>query len=95
MLIDRDPGNALQLRGAKEYVVHKGRRQLLAANWKTVDHGVVVYSAGTLDVHMRDTYHNAYHICKRASRKQIMYSHIRKEDKMRMAEIARQLGRPR
>ena len=89
MLIQRNPGIALHLRDAKEYVVHKGRRQLLAANWKTADHGVVVYSAGALDVHMRETYHNAYHTIKRASRKQIMYSHLRKEDKMHAAEIAR------
>ena len=84
MLCDRDPDNASRLQDAKDYILHKGRRQLLTANWKTADPGVVVYTAGTLDVHMRDTYHNAYHISKRASRKENMYSHLRKEDKMRV-----------
>ena len=83
MLCVRDPDSAGRLREAKEYALHKGRRQLLTANWKTADHGVIVYTAGALDVHMRDTYHNAYHISKRASRKENMYSHLRKEDKMR------------
>ena len=94
MLIDRDTEGAASLRSAKEYIMHKGRQQLLTANWKTTDHGVVVYSAGTLDVHMRETYHNAYHVSKRASRKQSMYSHIRKVDKMRAARIHRRPGTP-
>ena len=84
MICARDPDNALRLQDAEEYLSHKGRRQLLTANWKTADHGVVVYTAGALDVHMRDTYHNAYRISRRASRKENMYIHLRKEDNMRI-----------
>ena len=84
MLCARDPDNASRLQEAKEYFLRKGRRQLLTANWETSDRGVIAYTAGKLGVHMRDTYHNAYRISKRASRKENMYSHLRKEDKMRI-----------
>ena len=84
MICARDPDDASRLQEAKEYALRKGRLQLLTANWKTSDHGVIAYTAGTLDAHMRDTYHNAYHISKRASRKEGMYSHIRKGWEMRI-----------
>ena len=68
--------------GARDYILHRGRHQLLSANWKSAEAGEIVYAAGTLDLHIRNSYHNAFHPSKRESRKQTMYTHLRMEDSM-------------
>ena len=82
MLNHRLPALQGALADAMGYIVHIGARGTLTANWKTTTPGNIPYSAGTLDVHMRDTYHNAFHVSKRASRTSSIYSHLVKEDRM-------------
>ena len=80
MLAHYSPGMEDRILDARDYILHRGRHLMLAANWKTAEPGEIVYDAGTLDVHIRDSYHNAFHTRKRASRKQTTYTHLRKED---------------
>ena len=56
MLTDRIPPDDHHLVDAGEYIVHKGKHQIYPAHWKSSVHGRIVYSAGTLDVHIKNTY---------------------------------------
>ena len=73
MLLDRLPDVYEHVVRARDYILHKGCRSLYTANWKATEHGCIVYIAGTLDIHIRNTYHNAYHVSKRASRKEEIF----------------------
>ena len=82
MLTDRMPSDDHHLVAAKEYIVRKAKHQIYTAHWKSSAHGCIVYSAGTLGVHIKNTYHNAHHVRKRESRKETITSHPRKEDQV-------------
>ena len=82
MLIDRVPADAQKLVASKEYIVRKDNPRINATHWKSSAHGRIVYSAGTLGVHIKNTYHNAHRVSKRESRKEPITSHLMKEGQM-------------
>ena len=68
------PGMECRILGARDYILHRSRHLILSSNWKPAEPGEIVYAAGTLGVHIRNSYHNAFRTSKRAIRKQTMYT---------------------
>ena len=60
ILVGRLPDVRESIEDSRGYIIHRGARNLYTANWKTTEHGCIVYSAGTLDIHIKNSYHNAY-----------------------------------